>query len=63
MSLNFDNLAFGDSPLQNPALLADLPEGGTVLTGAVVTTGDTQLAAMLLDATSDRRGRNEMGKG
>lgn len=53
MSLNFDNLAFGDSPLQNPALLADLPEGGTVLTGAVVTTGDTQLAAMLLDATSD----------
>ncbi|NJM81779.1 MAG: hypothetical protein HC844_04140 [Tabrizicola sp.] len=54
LSLNFDNVVFIDSPLQNLALLGDLLEGGTALNGAGVTTDDTVLAAMLLGAASDK---------
>lgn len=54
LSLNFDNVAFIDSPLQNLALLGDLLEGGTALTGTGVTTSDIQLEAMLLGAASDK---------
>ncbi|WP_170971820.1 hypothetical protein [Rhodobacter sp. SY28-1] len=54
LSLNFDNVAFIDSPLQNLALLGDLLEGGTALSDAGVTTSDTLLAAMLLGAASDK---------
>ena len=54
LSLNFDTVAFIDSPLQNLALLDDLLEGGTALIGAGVTTDNTLLAAMLLGAASDK---------
>lgn len=54
LSLNFDNVTFIDSPLQNLALLSDLLEGGTALSGAGVTTNDTLLAAMLLGTASDK---------
>lgn len=54
LSLNFDNVSFIDSPLQNLALLEDLIKGGTALTGAGVTTDSTLLAAMLLGAASDK---------
>ena len=54
LSLNFDNVAFIDSPLQNLALLGDLLEGGSALGDAGVTTDDTLLAAMLLGAASDK---------
>ena len=54
LSLNFDTVAFIDSPLQNLALLDDLLSGGTALTGAGVTTDNTLLAAMLLGAASDK---------
>ena len=53
LSLNFDNVAFIDSPLQNLALLEDLLEGGTALTSAV-DNETTLLAAMLLGAASDK---------
>jgi hypothetical protein len=53
LSLNFDNVAFIDSPLQNLALLEDLLEGGTALT-SVVDNDSTLLAAMLLGAASDK---------
>ena len=54
LSLNFDDVTFIDSPLQNLALLEDLLKDGTALSGAGVTTGDTLLAAMLLGAASDK---------
>ncbi len=54
LSLNFDEVAFIDSPLQNLALLGDLLEGGTALTGAGVDNDETLLAAMLLGAASDK---------
>lgn len=54
LSLNFDNVAFIDSPLQNLALLGDLLAGGTAASSAGVTTDDTVLAAMLLGAASDK---------
>jgi hypothetical protein len=54
LSLNFDEVVFIDSPLQNLALLEDLLAGGTALTGAGVTTDETLLAAMLLGAASDK---------
>lgn len=54
LSLNFDNVTFIDSPLQNLALLGDLLEGGSALSDAGVTTDDTLLAAMLLGAASDK---------
>lgn len=54
LSLNFDNVTFIDSPLQNLALLANVLEGGTALADAGVTTGDSVLAAMLLGAASDK---------
>ena len=54
LSLNFDEVAFIDSPLQNLALLKDLLAGGTALTGAGVTNDTTLLAAMLLGAASDK---------
>jgi hypothetical protein len=54
LSLNFDEAAFIDSPLQNLALLEDLLEGGTALTGAGVATDSTLLAAILLGAASDK---------
>lgn len=54
LSLNFDNVTFIDSPLQNLALLEDLLKDGTALSGAGVTTNDTLLAAMLLGAASDK---------
>lgn len=54
LSLNFDNVAFIDSPLQNLALLKDLLAGGTALTGAGVDNDETLLAAMLLGAASDK---------
>jgi hypothetical protein len=53
LSLDFDNVAFIDSPLQNLALLGDLLEGGTALTSAV-DNDSTLLAAMLLGAASDK---------
>jgi hypothetical protein len=53
LSLNFDNVTFIDSPLQNLALLGDLLEGGTALT-SVVDNDSTLLAAMLLGAASDK---------
>lgn len=54
LSLNFDEVAFIDSPLQNLALLRDLLAGGTALTGAGVENDETLLAAMLLGAASDK---------
>jgi hypothetical protein len=54
LSLNFDNVTFIDSPLQNLALLEDLLADGTALTGAGVTTDETLLAAILLGAASDK---------
>lgn len=54
LSLNFDNVAFIDSPLQNLALLEDLLNDGTALSDAGVKTEDTLLAAMLLGAASDK---------
>jgi hypothetical protein len=54
LSLNFDEVAFIDSPLQNLALLEDVLSGGTALADAGVTTGDSVLAAMLLGAASDK---------
>jgi hypothetical protein len=54
LSLNFDNVTFIDSPLQNLALLEDLLKDGTALSGAGVTTDDTLLAAVLLGAASDK---------
>ena len=54
LSLNFDNVAFIDSPLQNLALLENLLEGGTALSGMGVTTDRTLLEAMLLGAASDK---------
>ena len=54
LSLNFDEVAFIDSPLQNLALLEDLLEGGTALADAGVDNNDTLLAAMLLGAASDK---------
>lgn len=54
LSLNFDNVAFIDSPLQNLALLGDLLDGGAALTGAGVATDTIQLEAMLLGAASDK---------
>lgn len=54
LSLNFDEVAFVDSPLQNLALLKDLLAGGTALTGAGVDNDETLLAAMLLGAASDK---------
>lgn len=54
LSLNFDEVAFIDSPLQNLALLEDLLSGGTALADAGVTTGDSVLAAVLLGAASDK---------
>lgn len=54
LSLNFDNVTFIDSPLQNLALLGDLLDGGSALSDAGVTTDDTLLAAMLLGAASDK---------
>lgn len=54
LSLNFENVTFIDSPLQNLALLGDLLNGGTALSAAGVTTSDMQLAAMLLGAASDK---------
>jgi hypothetical protein len=53
LSLNFDNVAFIDSPLQNLALLKDLLKGGTALTSEV-DNDSTLLAAMLLGAASDK---------
>jgi hypothetical protein len=53
LSLNFDEVAFIESPLQNLALLEDLLEGGTALTSAV-DNDSTLLAAMLLGAASDK---------
>jgi hypothetical protein len=54
LSLNFDTVSFIDSPLQNLALLENLLEGGTALSGLGVTTNDTLLQAMLLGAASDK---------
>jgi hypothetical protein len=54
LSLNFDEVTFIDSPLQNLALLEDVLGGGTALADAGVTTGDSVLAAMLLGAASDK---------
>lgn len=54
LSLNFDEVTFIDSPLQNLALLEDLLKDGTALSGAGVTTDETLLAAMLLGAASDK---------
>jgi hypothetical protein len=54
LSLNFDEVAFIDSPLQNLALLEDLLDGGTALSGAGVDNDETLLAAMLLGAASDK---------
>jgi hypothetical protein len=55
LSLNFDTVAFIDSPLQNLALLEDVLSGGTAMEDAGITTGDSVLAAMLLGAASDNR--------
>ena len=49
-----DETKFIDSPLQNLALLKDLLDGTSALTGAGVTTGVSDLAAMLLGAASDK---------
>jgi hypothetical protein len=54
LSLNFEEVTFIDSPLQNLALLEDLLKDGTALSGAGVTTDETLLAAMLLGAASDK---------
>lgn len=54
LSLNFDNVTFIDSPLQNLALLEDLLNDGTALTGAGVTTSEVLLAATLLGAAADK---------
>jgi hypothetical protein len=54
LSLNFDEVSFIDSPLQNLALLEDVLGGGTALAEAGVTTEDSVLAAMLLGAASDK---------
>ncbi len=54
LDLNFDEVAFIDSPLQNLALLNDLLADGTALADAGVTWDDSLLAAMLLGAASDK---------
>ncbi|MFN4202743.1 MAG: hypothetical protein ACK4GM_06810 [Tabrizicola sp.] len=54
LSLNFENVTFIDSPLQNLALLRDLLNGGTALSAAGVKTSDIQLAELLLGAASDK---------
>jgi hypothetical protein len=54
LSLQFDEVAFIDSPLQNLALLQDLLEGNTTLADAGVTSSTGTLAALLLGAASDK---------
>ena len=54
LSLDFENVVFIDSPLQNLALLKDLLDGTTVLAGSGVTNHIGTLAAMLRGAASDK---------
>lgn len=54
LSLNFDEVAFIDSPLQNLALLKDLLDGSSVLSAQGVANDTGTLAAMLLGAASDK---------
>lgn len=54
LSLQFDDTAFIDSPLQNLALLKDLLSGNSALTAQGVSNDTLTLAAMLLGAASDK---------
>lgn len=54
LSLNWDNISFIDSPLENLALLKDALDGSSALTDHGVTNDLATLEAMLLGAASDK---------
>lgn len=54
LSLNFDNVAYIDSPLQNLALLKDSLDGETKLSTLGVTSSPEQLEAIFLGVASDK---------
>ncbi len=54
LSLNFDNLSFIDSPLQNLALLKDALDGTSGLSALGVTNNNETLEAIFLGVASDK---------
>ncbi len=54
LSLNFDNLEFIDSPLQNLSLLTDAMDGTSALAAAGVTNDVDTLMAVFLGVASDK---------
>lgn len=54
LSLNFDNIAYIDSPLQNLALLKDTLDGESKLSTMGVTSSPEQLEAIFLGVASDK---------